>query len=109
MIEIKNDFDEDKIDIYRDGDGTMYYTGKPDLEFPDLRGQAPAAPKFIGTCESVFSFNDLRLQIKRANAKGYHFYYNGNRYEIESNGRISPEYPFELYTIICDQLAGLVE
>lgn len=78
MIKIKHNFEEDKIDIYLDR-----YT----------------SPDFIGTCNSCLSFTDLRVQIKNTKATGYHFYYKGDRFDIDADGRVCPNWPKGLYEL----------
>jgi len=43
----------------------------------------------VGEIENSLSFNDVRLQIKRQNLKGYSIGFKGQRIDIDTDGRLS--------------------
>lgn len=63
--------------------------------------------KLIGIIKNELAFNDVRIQIKNKKIKGYYIVWEGQSYQINSNGKLD-NFPFELYRTYEKQLCKLI-
>ena len=61
----------------------------------------------LWTIESQLEFNDVRIQIKEQSLSGYQVLFEGQRYEIDSNGRL-PIWPKGLFDTASNQMRALL-
>ena len=62
--------------------------------------------EFIGTIESEYSWNDVRIQIMEQKLSGYYVMFNEHKIEIDSDGRCET-WPDGFYDITEKQLEKL--
>jgi hypothetical protein len=56
---------------------------------------------FIGNVNE-YEFNDIRIQIKEQKATGYYAFFNGEKYYIDTDGKL--DWPNGLFSLMGDQL-----
>jgi hypothetical protein len=63
---------------------------------------------FMWTLNSELEFNDVRIQIKNQKLKGYYISFKGQRYEIDSDGRLPIYRPSGLFDTASNQMRALL-
>lgn len=61
----------------------------------------------IGEFDSDLIFNDIRIQIKEQQLKGYYLIFEDKKIKIDSNGNLA-SYPNGLFDTYIDQLCKLI-
>ena len=73
-----------------------------DLQNPPVKIYNPDGTLLCETNNELI-FNDIRIQIKNQNLKGYYLIYEGNKCDIDNDGQLS-RWPKGLFSISIAQL-----
>jgi predicted ATPase len=77
-------------------------------KIPDIKCTAYYKDTFLGIIENEYSMNDFRIQVAKAKASGYKFYFNNEFIDILPSGHLS-HWPEGFYDIIETQLTTLYD